>query len=109
MEVSPVPDLHDVFRALSDPTRLAIFQLLRNCATEVIIDEEGRCRRAGAASVGEVCCQVDVAASTVSHHLKELRQAGLIRAERRGRTIYCSVIPEALEPIRAFLDLAAAP
>lgn len=93
-------DIHEIFRALSDPTRLAIFQLLRCCVDGVTMDDEGRCFLGP--SVGEVCCQVGVAQSTVSHHLKELRLAGLIRMERRGRTIYCSVVPETLERIRTF-------
>lgn len=98
--------LHEVFRALSDPTRLAIFQLLRCCPQDVAIDEEGQCYKKTGASVGEVCCQVNVAQSTVSHHLKELRQAGLIRTERKGRTVFCEVNPAALERIRAFAEAA---
>jgi ArsR family transcriptional regulator len=42
--------------------------------------------------------------STISHHLKELRLAGLIRMEKRGRWIYCSVNPEALGHIREFVE-----
>jgi ArsR family transcriptional regulator len=45
--------------------------------------------------------------STVSHHLKELRLAGLIRTDKRGRWIYCSVNPAGLELIRQFLDCPA--
>jgi ArsR family transcriptional regulator len=93
-----------IFKALGDPTRLRILQFLRCCSQEVEIDETGQCRPAGALSVGEVCCQLDQSMSTVSHHLKELRLAGLIRTEKRGRWIYCSVNPQALERIRQFLD-----
>lgn len=100
----PLAELHEMFRALSDPTRLAIFQLLRCCPTQLAIDESGGCRRVAGASVGEVCCRVSVAQSTVSHHLKELRQAGLICTDRQGRMVYCRVAPEALEQIRAFAE-----
>ena len=55
-------------------------------------------------SVGEVCCQFDFSLSTISHHLKELRLAGLIRMEKRGRLIYCSVNESALELIQCFLN-----
>lgn len=48
-------------------------------------------------SVGEVCCRLGQNPSTVSHHLKELRIAGLIHVEKRGRWIYCSINPAALE------------
>ena len=93
-----------VFKALGDPTRLRIFQFLRCCDREVEIDEAGQCRPSGSLSVGEVCCQLDQSMSTVSHHLKELRLAGLIRTEKRGRWIYCSVNPAGLALVREFLD-----
>lgn len=96
-----------IFKALGDPTRLGIFQTLRCCAAApgsgVGVDEDGQVRPNGSLSVGEVCCQIGGSASTISHHLKELRLAGLIRMEKRGRWIYCSVNDEALELISAFL------
>lgn len=104
METSRVEHLALIFKALGDPTRLRILQTLRGCSPDVEIDEEGQCRPAGSLSVGEVCCGLDQAVSTVSHHLKELRIAGLIRTEKRGRWIYCSVNPEALAEIQGFLD-----
>jgi ArsR family transcriptional regulator len=103
VEISSHEALAAIFKALGDPTRLRIFECLRYCS-EVEIDEAGECRPGGALSVGEVCCRLDQAMSTVSFHLKELRQAGLIRTEKRGRSIYCSVNPAGLELIREFLD-----
>lgn len=96
-----------MFKALGDPTRLGIFQMLRCCSDAgegVEVDEEGQCRPAGSLSVGEVCCRIGGSMSTISHHLKELRLAGLIRMEKRGRWIYCSVNPEALVKIRGFAE-----
>ena len=97
-----------IFKALGDPTRLGIFQTLRCCAVPpgggVEVDEEGQVRPGGSLSVGEVCCRIGGSASTISHHLKELRLAGLIRMEKRGRWIYCSVNPEALAQIREFVQ-----
>lgn len=96
-----------MFKALGDPTRLGIFQMLRRCAGEqpgVEVGESGELRPAGSLSVGEVCCRLGGSASTISHHLKELRLAGLIRVEKRGRWIYCRVNPEALARIRAFVE-----
>ena len=106
-----IDTLAAVFKALGDPTRLGIFQSLRccagqSCATEttgVEVDEEGQVRPAGSLSVGEVCCRIGGSNSTISHHLKELRLAGLIRMEKRGRWIYCSINPEALAHIRQFV------
>src|SRR5207237_4547872 len=92
--------LAGIFKALGDPTRLGIFEMLRCCSGEergVEVGEEGELRPAGSLSVGEVCCRFQGSMSTISHHLKELRLAGLIRTEKRGRWIYCSVDPGALE------------
>lgn len=100
--------LAPLFKALGDPTRLEIFQALRRCADQpgcgVEVDEEGQVRPTGSLSVGEVCCRIGGTGSTISHHLKELRLAGLIRMEKRGRWIYCSVNPEALERVREFVE-----
>jgi ArsR family transcriptional regulator len=104
LEMTKEETLAAIFRALGDPTRLRIFEFLRCCNREVEIDEAGDCRPGNALSVGEVCCRLDQAMSTVSHHLKELRLAGLIRTEKRGRWIYCSINPAALALIQEFSD-----
>jgi len=98
--------LAGVFKALGDPTRLKIFETLRCCDAEVEVDEAGQCRPARSLSVGEVCCRFGGSMSTISHHLKELRLAGLIRMEKRGRWIYCSVNPESLELIRDWVQVS---
>src|SRR5947209_16040459 len=104
VEITKDEALAMIFKALGDPTRLRIFEFLRCCNREVEIDEAGQCRPAGALSVGEVCCRLEHSMSTVSHHLRELRLAGLIRTEKRGRWIYCSINPAGLALIREFLD-----
>lgn len=88
----------DTFRAISNPHRLHIFlYLARACAPgEQSTPEEMR------ASVGELADQLEIAPSTVSHHLKELRQAGLIRMERRGRYVDCWVEPDTLVTLSSF-------
>ena len=98
-----------LFKALGDPTRLEIFQKLRCCAgscADMAVDEEGQVRPGGSLSVGEVCCEIGGTPSTISHHLKELRLAGLIRMDKRGRWIYCSVNAQALETVRTFAAAA---
>ena len=52
--------------------------------------------------VGDLASEVDLAPSTVSHHLKELRQAGLIQVERRGRQIECRTGEKSLRRLVAF-------
>lgn len=97
MDVESSKDMAEVFRALSDPVRLTIFQWLRCCDATLDLDT-GEC------SVGAVCCQVRVAPSTVSHHLKELRRAGLVRTRKEGRTVFCSVDPDGLDRLRRFTE-----
>src|SRR5688572_30142675 len=109
IEMTQEEQLAAIFKALGDPTRLSILQLLRCCDQGVEIDEGGQVRPERALSVGEVCCELNQAMSTVSFHLKELRLAGLIRTEKRGRSIYCSVNPAGLERIQQFLDVASCP
>jgi DNA-binding transcriptional ArsR family regulator len=92
-------DLARIFRALGDPSRLAIFEVVRSCCT----DESGRAPEELRNSVTEIASEFDLSLSTVSHHLKELRQAGLIRCERRGQHIFCSANPDVLGVIDQFL------
>lgn len=96
------------FRALGDPTRLRIWEFLRGQCCPVAVDEgDGTVRPACGPTVGEVCCQVTGAekiTSTVSHHLKELRLAGLITIERRGKHMICGVNHEAAASLAAYLS-----
>jgi ArsR family transcriptional regulator len=54
--------------------------------------------------VGALGGDLDIAPSTVSHHVKELQQAGLIRMERRGQRVECWVDPETLGGLAAFFQ-----
>ena len=83
-----------MFKALGEPTRLRIFDLLRSCCCPVAVEDSGDMRPVVGPTVGEVCCQItgaDRINSTISEHLKELREAGLITIERRGRNMICGV------------------
>lgn len=96
-----------MFRALGDPTRLQIFEFLRSCCCPVSVDEMGEVRPVSGPTVGEVCCKVTGAEqinSKISHHLKELRLAGLITVERRGKNMICGVNREALAGLSAYLQ-----
>ena len=88
-----------IFKALSDPNRLAILQMLREeCGGECRFEAGGEGK-----TVSEIagCCEVGL--STVSHHLKELRQAGLIDCEKRGQWVHCSPNARALAAVERFL------
>jgi ArsR family transcriptional regulator, arsenate/arsenite/antimonite-responsive transcriptional repressor len=76
------------FKSLADPTRVAIV----NCL----------------ASADEVCvCELnanfDLSQPTISHHLKVLREAGLVEASRRGTWAYYRLVPEAIAQLRGAL------
>jgi len=55
--------------------------------------------------VGDLGKDIDIAASTLSHHLKELNQAGLIMMERRGQHVECWVNTDMLEELSSFLNI----
>ncbi len=87
----------EIFRALANPHRLRIFANLADCCTPGT-----RCAEDVRVCVGDISGELDLAPSTVSHHLKELRRAGLIRAERSGQTVECWVDPEILRALSHF-------
>ncbi|MBB6049350.1 ArsR/SmtB family transcription factor [Armatimonas rosea] len=98
--------LTTAFKALGDPTRLAIFQCLRDCCPTAAIEEDGGIRPTVGPTVGEVCCKITGAekiTSTVSAHLKELRLAGLITMEKRGKFVVCALNPSTVAALAAFL------
>ena len=79
-----------VAKALADPIRLQLVDVLRGHAGEVC--------------VCELTPLFDVGQPTVSHHLKVLRQAGLVDSVRRGLWAYYFVRPEALEGLSRWLS-----
>ncbi len=86
-------------RALSDVTRLRIVQMLACCPECVTGEECGP-------TASRVCCDVSGAetiTSTVSHHLKELREAGLVNMNRQGKTMVCTLDREALAGLGKYL------
>lgn len=101
------PDMAAMFKALGDPTRLHIFEFLRAQCCPVAVEENGDVRPVMEPTVGEVCCHVTGAErinSTISHHLKELRLAGLITVERRGKNMICGVNRDAVAALAAYLS-----
>jgi ArsR family transcriptional regulator len=95
------------FKALGDPTRLRIFEFLCSCYGLVTVRETGEVMRADGPTAGEVCCKITGAekiTSTISFHLKELRQAGLITMERRGKNMVCGINRETLAALTSYLN-----
>ncbi len=96
-----------MFKALGDPTRLRIFEFLRDCCGPVAVEDTGDVRPVAGPTVGEVCCRVTGAeriTSSVSFHLKELRLAGLVTMERRGKNMICGVNRDAVARLAAYLS-----
>lgn len=85
--MKPGTDLVLTLKALADPTRLRILELLktrgRSCCELIARTEPGLC----ACDVEEA---VGLSQAAVSHHMGLLRRAGLVNAEKRGRWIYYS-------------------
>jgi DNA-binding transcriptional ArsR family regulator len=69
------------FKALSNETRLAVFENIRLCRAQAMLNKDNK------PSVCNVASNINISLSTISHHIKELRNAGLVRCERRGQTI----------------------
>jgi ArsR family transcriptional regulator len=80
-----------MFKAIGDPVRLRLLSMIASC------------------SGGEVCvCDLseafDVTGPTISHHLRVLREAGLIDCERRGTWVYYWLVPGVLGRLAGLLD-----
>jgi len=84
-------ELSRAFRALGHPHRLTIVGALLGRAMACCSDERADACALDPAScnVGELAGLVDIAPSTLSHHLKELQDAGIIERSRDGRFLYC--------------------
>ncbi len=93
--------LAEVFKALSNPKRLELFRRLL-----AICGPAGCCNTRDELSlcVDELGRELGLAKSTVSHHLKALSTAGLLRIERRGKFNDLSFDPTVMESVAAFFE-----
>jgi ArsR family transcriptional regulator len=95
LDADQAVDLARMFKALGDPIRLRLLS------------------RITSAPEGEICvCDItgddfEVSGPTISHHLKVLREAGLIEGERRGTWIYYRPQPANLRQLASLLDAPA--
>ena len=84
-----------LLKAIADPVRLRLVSLIA-------------CHQGGEACVCELTSAFDLTAPTISHHLKILREAGLIGSERRGTWVYYWINPGVLARLSALLSQDAA-
>ena len=82
-----IEELSEVFKALSDPTRLRLVKLLSD--------------QKGALCVNALARELNVTQSAVSQHLRVLRQAGLVKSDRRGSAVHYSLAQDRLEQYKA--------
>ncbi len=94
LDADTATELAVMFKALSDPVRLRLLSAIA-------------ARAGGEACVCDVSEGLEVSQPTVSHHLKVLRQAGLLTSERRASWVYYRVIPEALQRLSGLLAIEA--
>jgi ArsR family transcriptional regulator, arsenate/arsenite/antimonite-responsive transcriptional repressor len=78
-------------KALADPVRVKIVSYLFSST-------------AGEEISGELAAVLQLSESTVSHHLSQLRRAGIVLSDRRGMNVYHRVRPDALQALCAALD-----
>jgi ArsR family transcriptional regulator len=85
--------ISDYLKALSNPKRMEIFmRIAAGCYLACYSSKDGEI----CACIGDLSQGLNIGLSTVSHHIKELRRAGLISVERRGQKVECSAVQSAL-------------
>lgn len=86
-------DMAVKLKALADPVRLQLFSAIASHA-------------GGEACVCDISAGVEVSQPTISHHLKVLRDAGLLTSQRRASWVYYAVVPDALTSLAVLLGAA---
>lgn len=105
-----IEELANIFKALSDPTRLRLVRLLSENSAGGRFHGREHSHRRGGAHAGEGACEswgflcvnalahrLGVTQSAVSQHLRVLRQAGLVNGERRGAFVHYTLDRNALD------------
>lgn len=87
-------DMAVKLKALADPVRLQLFSAIASHA-------------GGEACVCDISADIEVSQPTISHHLKVLRDAGLLTSERRASWVYYAVVPDALASLTVLLGTTA--
>ncbi|RVX44978.1 ArsR family transcriptional regulator [Nonomuraea polychroma] len=83
-----------VFKALGDPVRLRILSIVAS-------------REGGEACVCDITDAFELSQPTISHHLKVLKDVGLLTSERRASWVYYRLVPDTLAELSALLNTPA--
>lgn len=94
LDLDAAERLARIFKALSDPTRVRLLSLIA-------------AHSEGEACVCDLTDPIGLSQPTVSHHLKQLMDAGLITREQRGRWSYYRVVQQALDTLAGSLQRPA--
>jgi ArsR family transcriptional regulator, arsenate/arsenite/antimonite-responsive transcriptional repressor len=86
------------FKALSNEQRLRVYLMVLRAERE----EEGCCQGVLRA-FSRACEMLRLSRSTVSHHIKELEESGLLSCERQGQSVCCQIDEGALKELRKFM------
>lgn len=94
-------NLARIFKALADENRLKILRFVyeKECKCE---DTEPLCRND--ACIKDLSKFLNVAIPTISHHIKELVNAGLVNTQKRGRWVYCTINRKTFQKACGFLN-----
>ncbi|MEE9443117.1 MAG: metalloregulator ArsR/SmtB family transcription factor [candidate division Zixibacteria bacterium] len=87
------------FKALSNPNRFQLFLTLVSCCGT---DSKWELEDSDENCVGQLGSQLNLAPSTISHHIKELNQAGLIQLERSGQKTRCWISKDVVTELSQF-------
>ncbi len=93
-----IEEFAEIFKTLSDPTRLRLVKLLGDCMPGVC--------KGGPLCVNALSHRLGVTQSAVSQHLRILKHAGLVRGERHGSFMHYSLDPSGVEKCKAGLNEA---
>lgn len=89
LEAGEVTELSAIFKAIGNPVRLQILDILSRQDKQVCVCDLESC--------------FDLSQPTISHHLRVLRQVGLVDSEQRGTWVYYFVREDTMGRIRSFL------
>jgi DNA-binding transcriptional ArsR family regulator len=92
--------LSKIMKALSNQNRLELY-------LEIAKNHEAGFMTGSGCFIADIACSLNIGAPTVSHHLKELTNAGLITTQRQGKFLIARVVEETIAEVRNMLRLGS--
>jgi DNA-binding transcriptional ArsR family regulator len=91
-------EMAKIFKALSHPNRLELY-------LQIVKKHETSFNASGECFITDIANCLNIGAPTISHHIKELANAGLITTEKQGKFLICKVNEELAEEVSKILTL----